>query len=146
MEIRAEISDYVRELDHEARKRYMVKLEHVGERFPDLYSITENQWVDDARKWPSVEYGDIYNYLIDTPGPYNKESLKAYKSLEVYNFFHSSHIHTVFFYETGHTSSYVILYAKVNPSQKSASKLHEAWVLTKRDGSVKTAHCTCMAG
>ncbi len=37
--------------------------------------------------------------------------------------------------------------AMVNPSQKSAEKAHEAWVIIRiTDSSVKTAHCKCMAG
>ena len=89
-----EMSDYVRQLDYEARKRYCSKLEIDGGKFPDPYSIQEDQWIDDAEKWPDLEYGDIYNYLIDMPGPYTKENLKAYKSLEAYNFFYSGHIRT----------------------------------------------------
>jgi len=143
---RMEMSEYVRQLDYEARKHYMAKLDVTGERFPDPYNLRENQFVDDVLKWPNVAYGDLYNYLIKTPGPYTKESMDAYKSLEAYNFFYCGHVRTVFFYETSPTSSYAILLAKVNPSQKSASNFHEAWVLTKRNGTIQTAHCTCMAG
>ena len=141
-----EMSDYVGQLDYEARKRYFSKLEIDGGKFPDPYSIQEDQWIDDAEKWPDLEYGDIYNYLIDTPGPYTKENLRAYKSLEAYNFFYSGHVRTVLYYEISSTSSHVFLSAKVNPSQKSASNPHEAWVLMKRSGLIATGHCTCMAG
>ena len=44
---------------------------------------------DDAlptSQYPLVEYGDIYNYLIDAPSPHTKEQLKAYKSLQGYQF------------------------------------------------------------
>ena len=102
--------------------------------------------MDDVLKWPNVAYDDLYKYLIKMPGPYTKESMDAYKTLEAYDFFYCGHVHTVFFCETSPTSSYAILLAKVNPSQKSASNFHEAWVLTKRNGTIKTVHCTCMAG
>ena len=45
--------------------------------------------------------------------------LKAYKSLQAFNYFHSGYVHTVHFYEISPTSKYAILKAKVNPSQKS---------------------------
>ena len=124
----------------------MAKLDVVGERFPDPYNLREDQLVDNVLKWPNVEYGDLYNYLIKMPGPFTKESMDAYKSLEACNFFYCGHVCTVFFYETSPAGNYAVLLAKVNPSQKSASNFHEAWVLAKRNGSIKTAHCTCMAG
>ena len=40
----------------------------------------------------------------------------------------------------------VMLKAFVNPSQKTPSKANQAWVMVKSDGTVVTAHCTCMAG
>lgn len=132
----------MKQLDYEAKKRYYSKLEVDDEKFPDPYTIKEDKWTDDAKKWPNLEYGDIYNYLIDTPGPYTKENLKVYKSLEAYYF----HVRTVLYYEVSCTGSNVLLSSKVNPSQKSASNPHDAWVLMNRSGLIKTAHCTCMAG
>lgn len=96
------------------------------------------------RRWPPLEFGDIYTYLIDTQGLFTEESLKAYKSLEAFNFFHSGYVRTVFFYECGKVA---VLKADVNPSQKSANEPHSAWVVLNREsGSVMTGHCTCMAG
>eukprot|EP00794_Sanderia_malayensis_P010210 gene10210-11259_t len=49
------------------------------------YNITGG-WSDSPRNWSDVNFGDIniVMYLVDTPGSYTKEELKAYKSLEIY--------------------------------------------------------------
>ena len=57
------------------------------EEFTDLYALPATAWSDDITKWSDVKFGDIYNYLIDSKGHYMKESLKAYKSLEAYNYY-----------------------------------------------------------
>ena len=50
---------YVSQLDYKAKKRYYSKLEINGEKFPDPDNIKEAEWIDDAEKWPDLEYGDI---------------------------------------------------------------------------------------
>ena len=140
-------SEYQSMLHYEAKKRYKEKLSTESEILPDPYSLFEEEWIDDITKWPIIEFGDIYNYLINSTGRYTKDSLKAYKSLEAYNYFVSGHVRTVYFRESSEQSKYAILMAKVNPSQKSAANPHEAWVITcKEDGQVMSGHCTCMAG
>ena len=139
-------SDYFSSLDYSTRTRYLEKLYIDGETLPDPYNITDDQWLDDVSKWPTVEFGDVYTYLIDSVGNFTKEKLKAYKSLEAYNYFYNGYVRTVFYYQR-ECSKFVILSAKVNPSQKAADKAHQAWVvLCQEDGSVKSAHCMCMAG
>ena len=111
------------------------------EELLDPFCIKQEQWVDDLKLWPIVEYSDIYNYLIDTKGLLLK---RVYKSLEAFNFFHSRH---VYYFEVSSSSAFAVLIAKVNPSQKSPSDPHEAWVVVnKQSGTVTTWHCTCMAG
>ena len=78
-------SDYQSSLDYEAKKRYKEKLVLETEELEDPYALSEEAWSDNVTKWPNVEFGDIYNYLIDSKGHYTKESLKAYKSLEPEN-------------------------------------------------------------
>ena len=53
---------------------------------------------------------DLYTYLIDTSGQYAIESLKAYKSLEAYNYFYNGY---------SRHEQYACLKAFVNPSQKA---------------------------
>ena len=67
-------------------KHYVEKLKMWEVEIPDPYSIADDLWVDNPAKWPNVEFSNIYIYLINTKGMYTKESLKAYKSLEAYNY------------------------------------------------------------
>ena len=134
-------------LDPEAKKRYNEKLAFHSEELPDPYAVTDEKWVDDIITWISVEYGDIYSDLIDSRGRYTKESLKAFKSLEAYNYFVSGRVRTVYLYKPSEQSRYAILIAEVNPSQKSPNDPHETWVIVcKKDGIILSGHCKCKAG
>lgn len=106
--------------------------------------IDGETWEDNVTKWPDVQFGEIYCYLVDTPGQFTRETLKAYRSLEAYNFFHNGWVHTVLSSTLG--SDKCFLKAKVNRSQALSEKPHEAWVCVDTDCTILNAHCTCMAG
>jgi len=59
-------------------------------------ALPQEEWVDDVTKWLTVLYGDVYNYLIESKGQYTQQSLRAFKSLEAFNYFVSGHVRTVF--------------------------------------------------
>ena len=142
-------SKYVLELDSVSRERYESKLTlfNGGFKIPDPYSITESEWSLDMTKWPPVEYADLYNYFINTPGIYTKEALKAYKSLEGYDYFVSGHVHEVFMTEINRDSPVTLLKAWVKPSQRLNDEPHYAWICVERlSGYIIAAHCTCKAG
>ena len=61
---------YFDDLDSIAKSRYLSKLSLIGlNECP--YKLPAGVWKNDPSKWPMVEYGDIHNYLIDTPGLFN---------------------------------------------------------------------------
>ena len=128
----------------QAKERYERKLKLVGlQECP--YSLAPEMWEDDVTKWPGVEFPDIVLYLIGTPGEYTREKRKAYKSLEAYNYFTSGWVGTCFIHDIDRVFS--VLKALVRPSQRLSNPPHHPWVAVKRkDGSICTAHCTCMAG
>ena len=108
-------SKYFNELDGTAKKQYLEKLHSVGENIDDPYTLNwkETPAADDL--WPSIEYPDIYNYLVNTPSPYTKEELKAYKSLDGCKYLVSGwvgnvSVHTVL---PGHDDSKLVLTAVV---------------------------------
>ena len=72
-------SEYYNELDTSVKKRYQKKLKSIEENVDDPYIFGPGLGITDFM--PEVEYQDIYNFLINTPSPYTKDKLKAYKSL-----------------------------------------------------------------
>ncbi len=80
-------SPYYHSLDDASRERYKEKIAKLrGLKDPyldDLAGVDQDTW----GKWPALEYPDIFCYLIQTTSEYTGERLKAYKSLDSYNFF-----------------------------------------------------------
>ena len=122
----------------------------------DPYNISVELWIDDVSRWPPIEFPHVYTYLIDTPGEFTREKLKAFNSLQAYNYyieytknmlrrFHYFHfsgwIRTVYYRDIGNENC--ILMAKVTPSQRINNKPHEAWIGVS---TIITGHCSCMAG
>ena len=83
-------------LDAEAKVRYEKKLQLVG-LATCPYKLSSEAWIDDVTLWPPVEFLDIGLYLLQTPGKYTREKLKAYKSLEPYSYFLSDWVGTCYY-------------------------------------------------
>lgn len=76
--------------DYPEKCRYQKKISILfsdSEKPIDPYVIPIDQWVNDPSKWPHVEFGQIYTYLIESPGIFTREKLKACKSLDAYNYY-----------------------------------------------------------
>ena len=67
-----------------------------GELLPDP-DVLDVGWKEEVHCLPDLCFTDIFNYLINIPSDYTKENLKAYKSLEAYNFFVCGHVHDVLY-------------------------------------------------
>ena len=39
----------------------------------DPFQMPDEDWIDNISWWPPVEFGQIYTYLIDTPGQFTRE-------------------------------------------------------------------------
>ena len=82
-------SSYFESLTNFDKADYKRKLTlSTGELLLDPFTI--KNWKCDESLLPDISWPDIYNYLIEYPGVFSKESLKAYKSLEGHNFFYLS--------------------------------------------------------
>jgi len=141
-------SEYFKALTEENRTDYIKKLTlATGESLPDPFTL--QNWQTDVKLLPDITWGDIYVYLIEYPSLFSKESLKAYKSLEGYNFFVSGHVQEVSYHGLEDKSKFCFVRSEVLPSQRQGvkQKLYKVWIaLNKREGWILTANCTCMAG
>ena len=69
-----------------------------GKQLPDPFTLKDKQ-SDNIMNLPDISTRHVDTYLIDTPSPYTKESMKAYKSLEAYDYFVCGHVQDCFYNE-----------------------------------------------
>ena len=130
-----------------AKKWYREKLEVVGLSLKDDPYSRNDRFSSDMTSWPKIEYGHIFAYFITRPGTYMQQELVSWKQMEAYNYFQSGYVRAVSSMKFGTGKARcVVLKAKINPSQRSPDNAHEAWVISRVDGNILCAHCTCMAG
>ena len=134
------------------RRRYKEKLQLLGCSEDPYFTLEQKgrvcnsgdcmlEWID----WPSVSYADIYNYLINTPSEYTHEMLKAYKSMDGYNFYVNGWVSNIVVTQVEGKQHYLFI-ATVKHSQTLSATPLKVWVGCKSNGEVVAAHCTCMAG
>ena len=70
-------SSHFNELKKEEKAKYKRKFTLTnGQLLPDPYGTVEN-WRSDAKLMSDISWGDIYNYLINSPSEYTHDNLKA---------------------------------------------------------------------
>ena len=135
--------EYFNTLNDESRTRYLQKLEAVKlKEYP--YRFPADTWKDNPTLWPELEYPEVYDYLINTPGVYTKEAMKSRTSLEAHNQFVSGWLGVVKVMQT--KENMYLLTATVPHSQALSDDPLQPWVALQKCGSVICAHCNCMAG
>lgn len=141
-------SDYMKGLDDAARERYKQKLQWRGQELPDPLDreVVQFSFSTGAKNLPPVTAADIFMYLVEGVCFYTKEQFKCYKISDAYNVFVSGKVRQLVSFKVGERGDgIVILAAKVEASQ-TLMKQYEPWCIVKDDGTVVTAHCTCLAG
>ena len=83
----------------------------------DPYSL-KNGCIEDVYALPEVSWEDVTHYLIDTPSIYTKGKLKAYKSLEVYDYFVNGHVQKCYYHPIDKNISFCFVKSQVLPSQR----------------------------
>ena len=98
--------EYFNEFGKEEKIRCKEKLTLTdGTKITDPYGLSNN-WKKDVSLLPDISWADMYNYLINTLNAYTDENLKAYNSLEVFNFFVYNHVQDVFCHSVSEESKF----------------------------------------
>ena len=124
-------AQYLNGIDSIAQVQYNSKLRYEKglKSLPDRCNL--KGWENNPSLWPDVVFGNIYTYLIETPGIYTKESLKAFKLSEVYQFFVSGYLKPLWYHAVGENVSYCFIKRKVIPSQRTTRHTRLGFVLAK---------------
>ncbi|XP_037571412.2 uncharacterized protein LOC119445594 [Dermacentor silvarum] len=141
-------SEYFRGLDNSAQQRYQDKLSFEGQQLPDPLDddVVQFSFSASPRNFPPVTAADIFMYLVEGVCFYTKEQFKNHKLSDAYNAFLSGKVKRVMSFKAGKRGvGVVILTASVEASQL-LSKTYRPWCVVKDDGTVVSAHCTCIAG
>ena len=81
------------DLDPVARERYIQLINRYIGRDPYLMKMSE--FSSETKDLPAIEGIDIANYLVIQTSYFTKQQMKAYKSMEAYNFFVCGWVHNL---------------------------------------------------
>ncbi|KAG0430387.1 hypothetical protein HPB47_022740 [Ixodes persulcatus] len=91
-------------------------------------------WEDNLKKWPEIRSPQIVYYLLKTKAC-DLEEVKAYKSLDSYNYVRSGWVGALLVHEIDPCT--LLLKGTVQSSQ-SVNRPNDAWICAKKDGEVIT--------
>ena len=107
-------SEYYLNSESEDKKRYEEKFTFSKEELLPDRNVLHVGWKEEVHYLPGLCFTYIFNYLINTPSDYIKESLKAYKSLEAYNFFVCGNVRDMLYHHIAPDSQFCFIKTKVS--------------------------------
>ena len=137
------MSAYHKSLSGDRKKSYEEKLRDVN--ITDPYAMRKTAFDVKPERWPKVTFADTYFYLVNSTSKFTHSQMKAYKSLDAYQFVVTGQTYDVMCREL--RPELYLFFGKVRHSQSMFSKApNKVWLTVNDDGTVVNAHCTCMAG
>ncbi len=106
------LSDYCIALETKDKQHYLSKLTlSSGEKLPNPLALSD--WSDDIKNLPNITWRDATEYLIDSPSVFTEESMKAYKSLEAYDYFVCGHVQGCFYNRISEKTEFCFIKSEV---------------------------------
>ena len=119
------LSEHCAGLTGSAKTRYHEKVFTCGF---DPYMLKKSECSEDLADYPSFEYPDIVSYLVLQTSWITGQLVKAYKSMDAYNFFVSGWVDTIFTKPVPGTDKGVVA-ARVNHFQRAKDTPLMTWLL-----------------
>ena len=137
------------EVETELQQEYQTKLLQNNYIIPDPYHLSVGWLTEDEGifYWPFISYPEIYNYLMFHPNELGSSDLNDYKNSKGYSYFKRGWLGNISYHCVETASLYCLLKADCRPSERLNDPPHKLWIcVTKKDGAIKSGHCSCMAG
>ena len=114
----------------------------------DPKSIPDAAWIDDVSKWPELDDGKLFSYILKVKAV-ETDYIGAYKDQKAYSYWMSGFVGAVWICASPTDKDVVFLKSEVCPSQRIHDDPHKVWVCVKggeKNHSLCTSWCTCIAG
>ncbi|CAN7995345.1 unnamed protein product [Ixodes pacificus] len=85
-------------------------------------------------------------YLVEVVCFYTKEQFKSHKMGEAYNAFVSGKVKRLLSLKAGKRGEGIVVIAATVEASQTLTKAYQPLCVVQDDGTVTSAHCTCMAG
>ncbi|XP_055904792.1 uncharacterized protein LOC129940472 [Eupeodes corollae] len=132
-----EISNYAKGLDERRKKEYVSKIAAIAAKDPYLLKCTEQCLPK------NVNYVKIINYLLQGRNTVTGGKLESNKALSAGKLYQSGWVQSM---EGFQHSELCFILSKVLHTQSLNLPALRVWIAVDKDGFIKTAHCTCVAG
>ncbi|XP_065088846.1 uncharacterized protein LOC135710255 [Ochlerotatus camptorhynchus] len=130
------LSAYANKLPKTEKSRYVEKIKVIN--FIDPFETTLNE-----RDFPTtVTVGHVVSYLLNHTVP-GKMYVRNTRSIEAFKKFEAGFIHSVY---GGVVNDLHIVRGKIYHSMRMNEPLLISWIIIQPNGSILSAHCTCVAG
>ena len=131
------------ELQDKLQKDYVSRLRE--NKLPDPRNISKEQWEEDVTKWPRIDLGKIFSFIMESKNQ-EMEFIGKYKTHKAYSYYQSGFVDTIFSYNLNQ-ENVIILKTKVTPSMSIRNEPHEVWLAIDQISlNIKCCWCSCIAG
>ena len=110
---------------------------------PESVSVTDRS--DDILKWPKIDVGTIFSYILKVRD-FDYDYIGKYKDQKAYSYFDSGFVDSIYTHYPVSNKDVVFLYCKVQASL-SVSERRNLWIVVKKcPVDILTSWCSCMVG
>ena len=114
-------------------------------KIPDPKMISDKDWKNDVSKWPLIDLGKIFTFILKHK-EFDTDYIGKYKTEKAYSYFDSKFVGPILSTVVTGEEDVFILKADVTPSMKMHDAARRVWVCVKPDGEIVCTWCSCTAG